>query len=473
MSTHSRLRPHAAVTLFFAAGMALAQSPAAKPAATDVRGDVERIAKDVLAQTGAPSASIAIVSDGKLVLAEAYGNAKLDPATPARPGMRYSIGSVSKQFTATAVLMLAQEGKLSLDDPVARFLPDLTDANRVKIRQLLSHTSGYQDYWPQDYVPPFMTRPVTAEQILARWAKRPLDFEPGAQYQYSNTGYVAAGLVVEKASGTPLLRFLRARIFEPLQMTSVLDIDQGALEPAADATGYMRYGVGPLRPAPKEGKGWLFAAGELAMTASDLAKWNVAMIERRLLKPASYEDMQRTVLLTNGVSAGYGLGLDVQLQDGHRTLTHGGEVSGFSSTNTVFPDDRAAVTVLSNLDATGATGEIAKRIAARLFEKSDAAAAAEARARRIFEGLQQGKLDRALLTENANSYFTAEAVRDFQTSLAPFGTPQRFQQSRQRARGGMLLRVFDVSFANKKPLTIWERDLPDGKIEQFVVMASE
>src|SRR5205085_5674506 len=115
--------------------------------------------------------------------------------------MRYAIGSISKQFTATAVLMLAEEHKLSLDDPVSRFLPELTRSSEVRVRQLLSHTSGYQDYWPQDYVPPFMRQDVTAEQILDRWGKRPVDSDPGTQYQYSNTGYVIAGLIVEKASG--------------------------------------------------------------------------------------------------------------------------------------------------------------------------------------------------------------------------------------------------------------------------------
>src|SRR5262249_58733462 len=106
---------------------------------------------------------------------------------------------VSKQFTATAILMLAEEGKLSLDDPVSRFLPTLTRASEVKIRQLLSHTSGYQDHWPQDYVPPFMLQETTAEGILDRWARRPLDFDPGTDWQYSNTGYVIAGLIAEKA----------------------------------------------------------------------------------------------------------------------------------------------------------------------------------------------------------------------------------------------------------------------------------
>ena len=170
-----------------------------------LRAAIDAAAREALAATGAPSASVAIVRGGEIAYVQAYGSARLDPVESARPSMRYSIGSVSKQFTATAILMLADEGKLSLDDPISKFVPGLTRGNEITIRQILSHTSGYQDYWPQDYVPPFMLQPTTAQAILDRWAKKPLDFEPGAQYQYSNTGYVLAGLIVEKASGQPLL----------------------------------------------------------------------------------------------------------------------------------------------------------------------------------------------------------------------------------------------------------------------------
>ena len=114
-----------------------------------------------------------------------------------------SIGSISKQFTAAAILLLAEQGKVSLDDPVSKFVPNLTRGDKVTIRQLLSHTSGYQDYWPQDYVPPFMLQPVTADKILDLWARKALDFDPGTQWQYSNTNFVIAGLIVEKASGEP------------------------------------------------------------------------------------------------------------------------------------------------------------------------------------------------------------------------------------------------------------------------------
>ena len=165
--------------------------------------------------------------------------------------------------------VLRRVAEEDLDDPVARFVPDLTRAKEVTIRQVLSHTSGYQDYWPQDYVPPFMLQPVTANKILDLWARKPLDFDPGTQWQYSNTGYVIAGLIVERASGMPLLEFLSKHIFGPLEMKSVMNIDQERLT-ETDATGYTRYGLGPLRVAPKEGAGWLFAAGELAMPAEDL-----------------------------------------------------------------------------------------------------------------------------------------------------------------------------------------------------------
>src|SRR6202050_4260040 len=258
---------------------AKAPAQAPSPLSDQTRSQVDQIARQGLESTGVPSASVAVIKDGALAYAHAYGNARLDPPTPATAEMRYKIGSISKQFTATAILMLAEQGKLSLDDPVSRFVPNLTRGSEVTIRELLSHTSGYQDYWPQDYVPPFMLQPVTADKILDLWARKPLDFDPGTEWQYSNTNFVIAGLIVEKASGEPLLQFLSEHIFVPLGMKSVMNIDQNRLT-ETDATGYLRYALGPPRVAPKEGKGWLFAAGELAMTASDLARWDIAVIGR-------------------------------------------------------------------------------------------------------------------------------------------------------------------------------------------------
>jgi D-alanyl-D-alanine carboxypeptidase len=430
------------------------------------RDQIDQAVHEVLDKTGAPGASLAVVKDGHTVYLQAYGNARLEPPESSQTDMRYSIGSVSKQFTATALLMLAEQGKLSLDDPVAKFLPDLTRAGEVKIRQLLSHTSGYQDYWPQDYVPPSMLEPVSADEILDGWARKPLDFDPGTKWQYSNTNFVIAGVIVEKASGMKFMPFLRVHIFEPLGMKSVLDIDQNRLT-ETDASGYRRYALGPLRVAPKEGKGWLFAAGQLAMTAEDLARWDIAMIESRLLTASSYKAMQTDVLLRDGVATRYGLGLQVTSRDGRRVLEHGGEVSGFTSENIVFPDDRAAIAVLVNQDASNASSEIADKIAPLLFPGSDVAGH-EAKALGVFEDLQKGRIDRSLLTENANFYFNEQALQDYSVSLAPLGKVEALTQTRQRTRGGMTYRGYKVKFP-ERTLEIWSFEMPDGKIEQFQV----
>src|SRR2546423_9007348 len=195
----------ASAVAFIFIGLATSEANAQALLPPDVIEKIDKLATDTLARTGVPSASIAVVKGGQIAYVKTYGDAKLAPKTPATSQMRYSIGSISKQFTATAILLLQEQRKLSLDDKVGKDLPDLTRANEVTVRQLLSHTSGYQDYWPQDYVMPPMLEATTAQKIMDTWAKKPLDFEPGTRWQYSNTNYVIAGVIVEKAAHMPLL----------------------------------------------------------------------------------------------------------------------------------------------------------------------------------------------------------------------------------------------------------------------------
>jgi D-alanyl-D-alanine carboxypeptidase len=428
---------------------------------------VDSISNEVLRATGVPSATIAVVRHGQLAYANAYGCAKLNPCVNATPDLRYAIGSISKQFTATAVLLLQQEGKLSLDDPISKFIPGLTRGNEVTIREILSHTSGYQDFWPQDYVMPMMLTATTPQAIANRWAKQPLDFDPGSRWQYSNTNYTLAGMVVEKASGMPFFQFVRTRILNPLGLTSASDFDVNPR--AATVTGYIRYGLGPLRPAPDAGPGWMWAAGELAMTASDLAKWDISIIRHSLLRPESYRALTNDVHLNNGAGTGYGLGVDVSMQGGRFMIEHSGEVSGFTAENIVFPEDSAAIVVLTNQDAAPASGAIAQQIAQSLFATEDALAASRtAQARGIFDGLQRGTIDRSLFTSNANAYFSDQALKDFQSSLGPLGTPTSFVQTRKSERGGMVYRSYRVTFPNQT-LRVWTYEMPDGKLEQYQV----
>ena len=454
----------ALAALFVAARAAPGQD--GLPVALQAR--IDTVVREVLSRTGAPSASVAVVRGARLVYTGAWGSARLEPPLAATASMRYSIGSISKQFTAAAVLLLAERHKLSLDDKVGRWLPNLTRANEVTVRQILSMTSGYQDYWPQDYVMPPMLKPITAGQIADLWARKPLDFEPGTRWQYSNTNYVIAGMIVEKASGVPLVAFLRKEFFAPLRMESVLITDDAALGPG-DPERYLRYALGPLRQAPKEGRGWLFAAGELAMTASDLARWDISMITRSILKPESYRTQQTAVLLANGVSTGYGLGVQVGMSNGHRLISHNGEVSGFTAQNSVYPDDSTAVIVFTNLDATSASGQIGARIADILFSTTDRATqAAVAQARSIFEGLQHGSIDRSLFSDNANAYFSPQALADFAASLGPLGPPRDVAQTGQALRGGMVSRGFQIR-CGQRTLVLTTFTLPDGRLEQYQI----
>jgi len=315
-----------------------------------------------------------------------------------------------------------------------------------------------------------MLQPVTAEDILARWAHKPLDFDPGTQWQYSNTNYVVAGRIVEKVTGQPYFAFLKQRIFGPLNMKSVIDLDKQPLE-ATDAAGYTRFGLGPPRPAQREAPGWLFAAGELAMTARDLALWDQSLLEGKLLKPDSLNAMITAVRLKNGAPESYALGVGVSNAAGYPRLSHGGAVSGFVSNNTVWLRQGAAVAALTNMDGSRVASSVANQIGPLLLaEKEDPEAAAKLdQARQVFSGLQEGKIDRSILSPDADAYFTPQVLADAASSLAPLGAPSSFEQVNFGLRGGLSIRNFSMRFENGKTLALTTFYTPEGKIAQYLI----
>jgi D-alanyl-D-alanine carboxypeptidase len=444
------------------------EAPKPPPDPRDIPANIDRIAAKVLADTGVPSAVVAAVVDAKTVYAHAYGDARLEPKTPATTQMRYSIGSISKQFTAAALLLLAEDGKLTLDDKVAKYLPGLTRGDDISIRQLLSHTSGYPDYAPQDYMVPEWQKPIDAQAILDRWARTPLEFEPGTKWQYSNTNFVIAGLICEQVAGAPLFDFLTERVFRRLGMASVTNTDRGKLT-EADAQGYFRRALGPLHPAPHEGPGWMYAAGELAMTAEDLARWDIAVIQQAILSPASYRQLETEVVLASGAGTRYALGIGVGLTQGHRELKHGGEVSGFVAINLVLPDDKLAVAVLTNQDASGAADKIAQQVRDALLRAASAPSIESDRViRTMLADLADHRLDRTKLTANASAYFSDAAIDEFAATLHPLGTPESVEQTSSSQRGGMTGRHYKVKYAGKAfDLSVYETI--DGKLEQFLL----
>jgi CubicO group peptidase (beta-lactamase class C family) len=421
-----------------------------------------------LAKAGAPSVSVAVVKDGKLFYAKAFGNADLAAKRTADINTRYAVGSISKQFTAAALLLLQEQGKLSLDDRVAKYSPGLTRADEITIRQLLSHTSGYEDYAPQDYIIPDWTRPTTPLAVIDGWAKKPLNFDPGTKWQYSNTNFVLAGQIFERVSGQPLVAFLREKIFQPLGMQSASDWPPE--EAAADAKAYTRYALGPPRSVKREAEGWYFAAGELAMTPSDLAKWDIAFLEKKILSERSYQDLTREVKLANGDSTHYALGLGLGEIAGIPVFQHSGEVSGFISSNTVLPTRGGAVVVLSNQDVVNMVGPLARQIATLVFVPEDKAPpdSDTHRVQAVLEGLQRGRIDRGLFSANANTYFSAVALRDCRTSLGPLGKLKSVTPVGENLRGGMTHRSYRAQFA-RKALNLNLYLLADGKYEQFLI----
>lgn len=429
---------------------------------------IDTIVHDALTATGVPSASVAVVRDGRIVFARAYGTQS--PTMPvASADARYQIASISKQFTAAAILLLRDRHLLSLDDTVSRYLPGITGGDRITIRQLLSHTSGLQDYWPQDYSFAAMAQPTTPQQIVDRWARRPLDFPPGTQWQYSNTGYVVAGMIVERVARQPLLAFLQQNIFRPLGMNPV---DQDlAIGPGFPA-GYRRNALGPVRVETPAARGWLFAAGELAMTASDLARWDIARINRALLPARDWQEQETAVRLNNGSATDYGLGVELDDIGGHHAVTHGGEAVGFLSTNIVFPEEREAVVVLVNAWFGNAHSRIANQIVDLLHPQAGAGdAAALAAARSVYDQLRTGSLDRALLTEDANYYFTDEVQRDYRDTLGPLGDPQGFTATGPaRLRGGFVNRNYRVTYQGRQlRIVTYAEPGAAGRFEQYLV----
>jgi len=396
------------------------------------------------------------------VYANAYGKAQLSPSTAATPATRYAVDSISKEFTAAAVLLLVEQGTLSLDDRVEKWFPDLGEASRVTVRQLLNHTSGIRDFWPQDFVPPEMLRPTSEATILEEWARRPLDFESGTQWQYSNTGYVVAAAIVERVSGDGLMDFLQQHIFKPLKMEHVTEDDTHPL-PAGDATPYTRQGLGPARHAPKEGAGWLFGAGALAMTPGELALWDISLMNRSLLAPASYAAMFEPVILKDGTKKDYGLGLDIQKSQGRTRIGHDGAGSGYLSAHRIWPDEKIAIIAVTNNDW-ATPDDLVNRIAFIVLPPN----AAEARARTVFSQFQQGAIDRSLFTDNGNNFLTAQALSDLASSLGPLGAPALIELQRESNRGGMVTRIWKILCHSKRLLVI-ERGYPNGKLEQFLV----
>ncbi len=323
------------------------------------RGDrVDEYVKREMTQHRIPGVTLTIVREGKVIKRTAYGLANLELMVKAKPETAFEIGSITKQFTAAGILLLAQERKLSVDDPVTEHLRHApTTWTNIAIRHLLTHTSGLKSYTGLDGFE--LRRHLTQEQFIKAIAALPREFPPGDSWKYCNTGFNLLGFIIENVSGQSYWDFMYERIFGPLGMYSTTN-RLPALVIANRAAGY-----------EQTNHVWInrdydltevFSAGALISTIGDLAKWNAALDGDRLLDARTRKQMWTPALLNNGKPTKYGFGWFIDEIDGHRNIGHGGSTSGFSASIQRFPDDNLAVIILTNTDESVAT-PMARKIA--------------------------------------------------------------------------------------------------------------
>jgi CubicO group peptidase (beta-lactamase class C family) len=336
---------------------------------------VDSVANAAVAQHRTPGVSIAIVKHGKTLLAKGYGYADLENDVPATAASVYRIGSITKQFTAAAIMRLVEQGKLSLDDTLRKFLPDFpTQGNRVMIRHLLNHTSGIKSYtslgpkWQR-----LMRLDLEPDSVVALFANEPFDFKPGERWSYDNSGYFLLGMIIEKISGKSYAQYVKDELFTPLGLTSTIYCDQASIIKHR-AHGYESRPNGEFINAAPLSMTQPYAAGALCSTIGDLVAWTAALSSGKVVSPASYKQMTTPLTLNDGKPLTYGFGLGIGALRGHRQVSHNGGINGFISELHHYVDDSVVTVVLTNVQ-NGTAPQLEKLIATRALGIPDTAAA--------------------------------------------------------------------------------------------------
>lgn len=334
----------------------------ARQADPDIGARIDRVLA-ASRQSDQPGYTIIVVKEGATLLRKGYGTADMAAHTPLKPDTVLRIGSITKQFTATAILLLVDEGKIRLDDDITVYLPDYpTRGQQITIEHLLTHTSGIASFTSKPGYMSDMARDVTVPHMIDTFKGDPLDFAPGSRYKYNNSGYFLLGAIIEKVSGQTYDKFVAERIFIPLGMTRTAyeGHERGQAE---QAVGYTRTAQG-YQPAGPLSMTQPYAAGALVSTVDDLARWDAAVSSGKLLKAASWQRAFTPYVLSTGKSTGYGYGWSVASLRGTPMIAHSGGINGFASYALRLPDEKVYVAVLSNADSGISVSETAYQAAA-------------------------------------------------------------------------------------------------------------
>jgi D-alanyl-D-alanine carboxypeptidase len=320
-------------------------------------------------KTDEPGVAVLVVKDGETILRKGYGLAEVELGVPIKPAMVFRIGSVTKQFTAAAILQLVEQGKISLDDDVTKYLPDFpTHGHPITIERLLSHTSGIANNTDQPGWMSSIRTDQTPAQLIASFKDLPPDFAPGEKWSYTNSAYLLLGAIIEKVSGEPYAAYIQKHLFDPLGLKETGYDDPDAIIPGR----VVGYGY--------TGKGYVnnqylsmtqpYSAGALLSTVDDLRRWSEAFLGGKVVSPALVQRALTPVKLVSGTATGYGYGWGISNYEGHRIIEHGGGIFGFNAYELVMPDDHLFVAVLSNVAGKQpGTGYVARSLAAMTIGK--------------------------------------------------------------------------------------------------------
>jgi CubicO group peptidase (beta-lactamase class C family) len=324
-------------------------------AGQDLDGRVDGFVAEKMKEQKVPGLSLGVLRDGKILEAKGFGLANVELDVAVKPETVFQTGSVGKQFTATAVMMLVEEGKVGLDDKIGKYLAGTPAAwKNVTVRNLLTHTSGIADYTDKEEVKPGglinLRGDYTEETLYRQLVKLPMEFAPGAKWKYSNTNYVLLGFLIHKVTGKFYGDFLQERIFRPLGMSATRIISEADIVPNR-ASGY------ELVKGEIKNQEWVSpslnttADGALYTNVLDLGKWDGALYTEKLIKRSSLEQMWTPVRLNDGKTYGYGFGWFLSTVNGHRLIEHDGAWQGFTMNISRYVDEKLTVIVMTNLDS--------------------------------------------------------------------------------------------------------------------------
>ena len=437
-------------------------APAVRAQTGDVDSRVDRFVQDSIREQRIPGLALAVMRDGQVIKAKGYGLSNIELNTPVSPQTIFQSGSMGKQFTATGIMMLVEEGKVGLDDKVAKYFPGAPESwNTFTVRNLLTHTSGIKEYTGKDFD---YRRDYTEEDLLKMAQAQPFDFAPGDKWSYSNTGYMLLGMLIHKVTGKFYGDFLQERIFKPLGMTTTRIISEEDIVPNR-AAGYR------LVKGVVKNQEWVnptlntTADGSLYFTVLDLAKWDAALYTEKLIKRTSLDQMWTPVKLNDGKTYPYGFGWRVAEMNGHRLIEHGGSWQGFTAGISRYVDDKLTVVALTNLDSRHSRPDdiihgVAGIYIPALMPPAPAKSIEDKEPQvtllfsDLLQKIGQGKADAGAFTEEARKKWFPGHVKEFQEDLEDFGPAKAVDLLERKEEAGLRSYVYRLTFEDGRTLKL-------------------